>query len=479
MADGMKVLLVNSNRVKPPVAPIGLDYLADALRAAGHEPVLLDLCFSPDVERDVGAALASFSPDAVGVSVRNTDDSVLGSDGFLLPGVREIVRCLRDHTEAPVVLGGVGYSIMPEAVAEYCNADFGIAGEGEEAFPRLLAALRDGADLDAVPGLVWWDEGGPRRNPPVDVPPERLPARTRSFVDNGRYFAEGGQAGFETKRGCPMTCSYCADPIAKGRRSRLVPPKAVVEELRALLGQGIDVLHACDCEMNLPIVHAREVCQAIIDAGLSERLRWYAYCSPAPFDDETARLFKRAGCAGLDFGADSGSAEMLRRLGRHFGPADLEAAARACREAGIPFMFDLLVGAPGETPQSVRESLDLVRRAAPDCIGVSLGVRLYEGTALADQVRRTEDDAAGLRGARIDNDRLLRPVFYVSPELGSEPEALLRELAGGDPRFFLPAGPEAAAPANYNGNDALARAIAAGERGAYWDILRRMRARDG
>ena len=144
----MKVLLVNTNRMKPAIAPIGLDYLADSLISAGHEPRLLDLCFSDDVMRDVEGAVREHAPDAVGATVRNTDDCYFASGAFFLPGIRDIVSSLHRRCGSPVVLGGVGYSVMPEAVVEFCGADFGIAGEGEEAFVRLLGAL--GHEIDAV-----------------------------------------------------------------------------------------------------------------------------------------------------------------------------------------------------------------------------------------------------------------------------------------------------------------------------------------
>ena len=474
----MKVLLVNTNRVKPPVAPIGLDYLADSLRGAGHELSLLDLCFAENVEKEIAASATSFTPDVVGVSVRNTDDCFYASSAFFLPGVREVVYTLRQYSDAPVVLGGVGFSIMPEAAVEYCGADFGIAGEGEDACVQLLASIRTGTELEQVPGLVWWDQSGLQRNRSVDIRLDQLPPRTRSFVDNQRYFREGGQAGFETRRGCPMQCTYCADPVSKGRRSRLLPPRMVVDELSALISQGIDHLHSCDCEFNVPLSHARDVCRAIIDAGLAGRLRWYAYCSVAPFDEETAKLMRQAGCAGIDFGADSGSVEMLRRLGRDFGPAELKETARCCKEAGIPFMYDLLVGGPGETRDTIRESLDLVRAVQPDCVGVSMGVRVYEGTELAAQVRAAgpTESNPDLYGARLDNERFVRPVFYISSGLGEGITAYMRELVGNDERFLLPFGPDETRDYNYNGNELLVRAVAQGARGAYWDILRKMRA---
>ena len=473
----MKLLLVNTNLMKPPVAPIGLDYLADSIRAAGHEPQLLDLCFSDDIEKDIAAAAGALNPDVIGVSVRNTDDCYFASGAFFLPGICEVVASLRRASDAPIVMGGVGFSVMPEAVMDFCGVDLGIEGEGEEAFVRLLEALRTKSGFDKVAGLIWREKGTLRRNPPVDSRLDLLPPRARSLVDNRRYFREGGQAGFETKRGCAMACVYCADPVSKGRRVRLRSPRLVVEELQALLGQGIDHFHTCDCEFNLPVEHARDICQAIIDSGLGGRIRWYPYCAITPFDADTALLFRRAGCAGIDFGADSGNEGMLRRLGRHFGRDEILQTARCCRGADIPFMYDLLIGGPGETRESVRETVDLMRRAEPDCVGVSLGIRVYDGTPLADLVRSQGDMALNpaLHGAKEDNPRFLRPVFYLSPHIGEQAADFVRDLVGTDERFFLPSGPEAERDYNYNDNALLIDAIAKGARGAYWDILRRMR----
>jgi len=329
-----------------------------------------------------------------------------------------------------------------------------------------------------VPNLVHRQGQTLHCNPPAPVDLAALPPRRRALADNARYFREGGQAGFETKRGCPMACVYCADPVSKGRTTRLLPPEMVVAELSALLAQGIDHFHTCDCEFNLPRHHAIAVCQAIIEAKLGDRIRWFAYCTPTPFDSEMAALFRRAGCAGIDFGADSGNGAMLKRLGRHFTTDDLLNTAALCRKHQIPFMYDLLLGGPGETRDSVRETIEFMRRAEPDCVGLSMGVRLYEGTALARQIQAQGELATqpDLYGAKHDQPPLLKPVFYIAPELGDSIAAFVREQIAGDPRFFLPADSEANRNYNYNENTVLTEAIRNGARGAYWDILRRLRA---
>ncbi len=472
----MKVLLVNTNRMKPAIAPIGLDYLADSLALAGHDLYMLDLCFAPDVAVEIRHAVAEFAPDVVGITVRNTDDCYFSGGAFFLPEIREVVQQIKAISSAPVVLGGVGFSVAPLAVMEYCGADYGISGEGEIAFVRFLDAWKCRSGIEKVPNLLWRDGLRIRRNPVSYVNLDELPARTRAFVDNPTYFREGGQAGFETKRGCNMKCIYCADPVSKGRHVRLRSPQSIVDELKTLLSQEIDYFHTCDCEFNIPIFHAREICQAIINARLGDKIRWYAYCSVVPFDAETADLFRRAGCAGINFGADSGSDYMLVRLGKSFRSEDLIRTAKLCRQSGITFMYDLLLGGPGETKETVRESIELMRRIDADCVGLAIGMRIYDGTAAAEMVREEGDPAINpnLYGAKEDNPHFLKPVFYISPDLGPDIIEYTRKLVGNDERFFLPSNEQVETNYNYNDNTVLVNAIKNGARGAYWDILRRL-----
>jgi hypothetical protein len=159
---------------------------------------------------------------------------------------------------------------------------------------------------------------------------------------------------------------------------------------------------------------------------------------------------------------------MLRRLRRGFGPDDIVNAARWCREAGIAVMFDLLLGSPGETRDSLRRTVELMQEAVPDRVGVALGVRVYPGTELADQVMQGER-RVGLEG----EDDASEPLFFTEPGVAPFAARLLDELIGDDPRFFFfdPSRPER--NYNYNANQRLQDAIREGYRGAYWDILRR------
>jgi len=131
-------------------------------------------------------------------------------------------------------------------------------------------------------------------------------------------------------------------------------------------------------------------------------------------------------------------------------------------------MFDLLLGAPGETGQSIVRTVELMRRAEPDRVGVTVGVRVYPGTALADQVMQAER-IEGLVGGEDPSE----PLFFVEPNVAPFAFELLNDLIGDDRRFlfFDPSRPDR--NYNYNANQRLVDAIRKGYRGAYWDILRR------
>ena len=259
----------------------------------------------------------------------------------------------------------------------------------------------------------------------------------------------------------------------------------VADEVESLLAGGIDVLHLCDSEFNVPVWHARAVCEEFIRRRFNGRLQWYTYMAAVPFDAELARLMRQAGCVGINFTSDSACPAMLNMYRQPQRKEDLAELVAACRANGIAVMLDLLLGGPGETPASVEETIRCVQQIDPDCAGAALGIRLYPGTLMHGIVAAEgpwETNVAIHR--RYDGSvDLLRPTFYVSPALGEHPAQLVRELIAGDIRFFeptddFPARSQEVDPQagyNYSYNQTLVGAIADGARGAYWDILRRLR----
>ncbi len=477
--------LINTNRMTPPVGPIGLDYIAAYLEKANLEFEILDLCFVDNAKDSIEGHFHNRRDVLVGLSFRNADDCFWPSADFFVPGLKDIIGTIRAVTDAPIVLGGIGFSIFARPIMEYTGADFGICGDGEAAMVALVGQLQGARKFTDVPGLLWRDNGSILMNPPSWPDPLRL-GTSRSFVDNLSYFQKGGQCGLETKRGCNRNCIYCADPLAKGSKLRLREPAEVADEVQSLASRGIDVFHICDSEFNLSRSHAYAVCEELLRRSLGDRVRWYTYMSPTPFDADLASLMARAGCVGMDFTGDSCCDAMLRSYLQQHNREDIANAVGLCRENNIAVMVDLLLGGPGETRETVRETIDFIKTVGPDCIGATLGMRLYPGTAVGRELcKRFENgNDSGIRRKYTGPLNLLKPTFYISEALGDKPAEYVRDLIGGDRRFFEPAlesdfeitqGKSESDGYNYNENLQLENVIKEGTRGAYWDILRRLR----
>ena len=209
----MRLLLVSANteKINMPVLPLGLACVAEAVRNAGHEVILVDLMDQQNVRTVLKDAVHGFQPEIIGISVRNIDDQCMEKPEFLLDPVKNIVADCRSFSDAPIVLGGAGYSIFPESALAYLGADMGIQGEGEIAFNVLLERLDWKADLSGIPGLYLpyrGIQGKVSLTKYLNECPLPLPGVqewTSLSSPNEEIWLP-----FQTRRGCPLNCSYCA-----------------------------------------------------------------------------------------------------------------------------------------------------------------------------------------------------------------------------------------------------------------------------
>ncbi len=470
----MAVLLINTNQMQPPIAPIGLDYIAGSLRTSGIDTEALDLCLTDKPSEVLKSYFENNNPELVALTFRNIDDCFWPSAQWFVPRLNNFIEKIRIVTDSPVVLGGIGFSILPEQIMRYTGADYGIRGDGEQALVELTEQIEGKCELEKVSGLLWQEKSQIRENKPAWPDELKLPI-SRDAIDNKTYFKRGGQIGLETKRGCNRQCIYCADPLAKGKRLRLRKPDEVADEVENLLRQGINVLHLCDAEFNIPISHAKAVCEELIRRKLGEKIRWYTYMAVTPFDEELANLMKQAGCVGIDFTGDSASGLMLKTYRQPHTKEDIASAVRLCKKNQIKVMFDLLLGGPGETKETLAQTIEFMKKTEADCIGAGLGVRIYPQTEIESIVLKEGDVENNLSLKRKYDGPIdfFKPTFYISHLLGEKPAELIADLNGSDERFFKPT-PESAQQStdhNYNDNTELVDAIKSGARGAYWDIL--------
>jgi radical SAM superfamily enzyme YgiQ (UPF0313 family) len=149
----MKVLLISANTLTAPypVYPLGLDYVAGAL-ADKHEVRIADMNTFRD-EKSLGTFVQQFSPEVIGISLRNIDNTdTTDPQGFV--GIyRRLIDEIRRHSEALIVLGGSGLTIFPQEIMDALKADYGIMGEGER-LAQLLDAIENKKEISAIPGVV-------------------------------------------------------------------------------------------------------------------------------------------------------------------------------------------------------------------------------------------------------------------------------------------------------------------------------------
>jgi hypothetical protein len=213
----------------PAIGPIGLEYVAETAARAGIEVDVLDLALSEDPEKALREHLLQRSSTLIGLTFRNVDDCFWPSAQWFVPELAELVQRIRRLSEAPIVLGGVGFSVFAEQIVEYTGADFGIHGDGEQATVSLYRQLeQDRQQFEEVPGLVWHSEKGIRSNPPAWPAEISLPAK-RTMVDNRAYSRAAANAASRRNAAATASASMCW-PLAKGWSLSRKPAEIVMIE---------------------------------------------------------------------------------------------------------------------------------------------------------------------------------------------------------------------------------------------------------
>ncbi len=406
----MKTLLisVNTEEINMPVLPLGLAYVAAAAENAGHAISVLNLTDPKKWRLQLTGAIEENRPDVIGVSVRNIDDQSIEEKRMLLDPVKEVIDVCREATGVPVVVGGAGYSIFPERVLTFLGADIGIQGDGEQAFVSLLNHFKSNTDISGIPGLRFPEKGG--FTPPVrdrNLNRLMLPRADVHVKIPADYHGRDVFFPFQTRRGCPMDCIYCSTSSIEGRLIRKTSPDKIVSSLTDYVRAGVDKFFFVDNIFNLPPAYARQICEKIIASGIDIRFRCIIY--PRNVDEKLAELIYRAGGRDVALGFESGSDKMLKALGKRFTTQDVRRISEIFGRQGVNRMGFLMLGAPGETRETVLESLEFAGSLDLEMVKLTAGVRIYPHTKLAQIARE--------KGIIEPEDDLFFPKFYMEPGL--------------------------------------------------------------
>lgn len=463
----MKILLISANTLAAPypVYPLGLDFVAAAL-APEHDVRIADLNALEPAET-LEPLLREFAPGLVGLALRNVDNTDTTAPEGFVGRYRETVAAVRRWSDAPIVLGGSGFTIFPRELMAALDADYGIVGEGER-LRDLVDALSNGGETGGLPGLLV------RRGGSVSAAGTDVHGGSDGFSPgpwSGRfdpefqglrphldfYLQRGGMLNLQTQRGCPFRCVYCTYPHIEGRRPRFLPPAEVARTALRLQEAGAKYLFITDSAFNASPDHARAVARAFREAGLA--LPWGAFFAPTAPPRGFYREMAEAGLTHVEFGTESLSDPVLRAYGKPFRAADVPEAHRAAREAGLHVAHYFLMGGPGENRETLEQTLSNIDKLEKTVLFFFCGMRIYPHTPLYD--------IAAAEGQVEPGRSLLEPVFYQSPALSSE--EIVRTVAAraeGRPNWVIGSGgPEMEA--------VLTRMYARGFTGPLWEYLAR------
>ena len=354
----MRIAFVSANRELLPDAciPLGLLYVL-AATPSHHEKKLIDLAFAEDVGGLLADELQKFKPELVAVGIRNIQNNDYSGVSTNLEALKSLMACIRADTDAPIVLGGAGFSVMPAELMKALGADYGIAGEGEMLFPMLLDSIEQGEP--APSGVLTSPQAGhncvPVARSFLDLNQLQLP--DRSLVDR-KYYSFYGTDSIQTSRGCPLHCSYCTYPTIEGSSVRLTDPKRVGDEFERSAALGAQHVFIVDSVFNMPARHAKSVCRELI--ARDNQMPWTCYINPLSFDDELAELMVQANCVGMEVGADSGCDDVLQSLRKGFTTAHIRQLHDRAEDAGIADCHTFILGTEGETIEHARQTLDFI-----------------------------------------------------------------------------------------------------------------------
>ncbi len=407
-----KILLVNPNTVKnPPVIPIGLEYLLTALEKEKVQVDVLDLCFATNPSEELNRKLEQNSYDFVGFSIRNVDSTLFFNNEFYLPAIKELVKCAREFG-LKTIIGGSGFSAMPEEILDYMGADYGIIGPGEIALLKLLNMWQNNATEEKI--IDGWQYG----------PDSNLVHIRGNLFDYPRYLSLEGITGFETQKGCTNECPYCVEAKTSVWFKNI---PNIIKEIQNLVDMGYNHFHTCDCEFNINLKYSIEFLRQLVESKIP--LKWTLYMKPYPYNEEFFRLLSESNAYLITLTVDSD--ERTQSL-NNYSYDDLAKIIDYCNKYNIKLVIDALTGYPYELLESTIKMIEFFKENRPSSVGIGFYFRIFKNTELSKLISSDKNLQMRLSRSLAQNENFLEPIFYHHLEQNQ-----LKSLFAGDDLFKI------------------------------------------
>jgi anaerobic magnesium-protoporphyrin IX monomethyl ester cyclase len=375
-----KIALVNTPLLEgvahhPPFPPLGLAYLAAVLDQDGYEIRIMDCPVCQMDHEKLKADIASFEPSLIGI-------------GSMTPTIGSAFKsaCVAKEAcpDAKVVIGGPHVTFMDrETLAEEPAIDVVVRGEGEETLLELAKQLPDLPKLEDVKGITFrkGDKIIQTPNRPYIQNLDALPRPAYKYIPIEKYRILGRKLlPIMTSRGCPFQCSFCAASQMFGARFRARSPKNVLDELEWLRDEyGAEGISFQDDTLTFDRKRILEICDGIIERKI--RLPWGCGTRADTVTKEILAKMRTAQCNEVCFGVESGCQRIRDALKKRVSTEQCENAIKWAKEVGMFVTVSVILGYPGETKETLQQSLDFVRKVEPDDVWLCHATP-YPGTEL-------------------------------------------------------------------------------------------------
>lgn len=361
--------------------PLPLLYVATVLRDEGHDVAVLD------------AAGEGLSFDEVKKRVADFDVVFLISatmsfneDAALLLELKEANPNLR------TIDFGAHATFKPEEALLRPGVDVIVRHEAEHVIRDLVRAWSSssGAEWKGIPGVGYLENGIPVINAPypflrdLDVLP--IPDRTFLPRDLEYYNPIVKRIPATTalsSRGCPSLCTFCTAPAFYGAKYRARSASNVLQELEYLQGLGFKEVFFRDELFTVIPQRVVSICEGILERGID--VSWICSVKVGSVDRATLDLMRRAGCHMIRIGAESGNQVLLDNVKKGVKVSAMRDTFRWTHEVGLDTHAHMMLGLPGETPETILESLDFIDEIRPTTVTYGITTP-YPGTPLYDEL---------------------------------------------------------------------------------------------
>ena len=440
----MRVLLMSTPYPleENPIPPLSLSYLAAVLQREGIEVQILDLLVSKNSPSKIREKLEEYQPQVVGATCVTLN----------YPTAAKNLKVCKDFDPRIVtMLGGPHASFaLKETLLRALWIDVLVIGEGEMTLVELVRALEKGNDFRQVAGIAFREDKRvvttePR---PLVEDLDEHPVPARHLLPLSKYRALNVPCTVITSRGCPYRCIFCSGPRLFGRRVRFRDPKLVVDEIESILGEfNFEKINIVDDTFTLNHRHARAVCDEIMRRNL--KFQWNVFARADTVTEDLMKRMKEAGCAWLLFGVESAAPEILKTIKKGTTPDDIRKGTKIATEAGVKVFNSFILGLPGESPETARQSLAFAQELDRD-YDAKYGFHLLSPLPGTELYEKPED--YGLRilsrnWAKYDANKPITETETMSPEMVLEViadydqavacawEEIKRKAEAGDPLY--------------------------------------------